>query len=106
MRLLLDESIPVDLRKYLPLHQVFSVSEMGWAGSKNGLLLARAARRFDVLITIDKSIRYQQNLSLLPISIVILSAKSNTLPALIPLVGKLEAALGTLPARSVTLVSG
>jgi predicted nuclease of predicted toxin-antitoxin system len=106
MRLLLDESIPVDLRKHLPSHQVSSVTEMGWAGSKNGLLLTRAARRFDVLITADKNMRYQQNMSRLPISVVILSARSNTLPALIPLVGKLEAVLVALPAHSITLVSG
>jgi hypothetical protein len=50
--------------------------------------------------------RYQQNMSRLPISVVILSARSNTLPALIPLVGKLEAVLVALPAHSITLVSG
>lgn len=77
---------------------------MGWAGATNGLLLARAARSFDVLITADKNIRYQQNLSSLPISVVILSAYSNSLAALIPLTGKLEAALATLAPRSVIVV--
>lgn len=106
MRLLLDESLPIGLRNHLPAHQVSSVREMGWAGSTNGLLLARAARLFDVLITADKNIRHQQNLSRLPISIVILSVKSNTLSSLVPLVGKLEAALARLPPRhSVTVIS-
>jgi predicted nuclease of predicted toxin-antitoxin system len=104
MRLLLDESVPARLRNHLPAHQVSTVREMGWAGSTNGLLLARAARRFDVLITADKNIHYQQNLSSLPIAVLILSAQSNALPSLVPLVGKLEAALAALPPRSVAVI--
>jgi hypothetical protein len=77
---------------------------MGWAGSTNGLLLARAARCFDALITADKNIRYQQNLSSLPVSVVILSARSNAMVDLAPLMGKLEAALATLAPRSLTVI--
>ncbi|TFW32124.1 hypothetical protein [Massilia horti] len=105
MRLLLDESVPVGLRDHLPAHQVPSVMEMGWAGSQNGLLLLRAASCFDVLITTDKNIQYQQNLSRLPVSVLVLSAHSNTLPALMPLVPNLEATLLGLPPRSFAVVT-
>ena len=48
MRLLLDESVPVRLRRYLPSHSVRTVVEMGWSGIKNGDLLRLAAASFDV----------------------------------------------------------
>ena len=106
MRLLLDESIPVELKHHLPAHQVSSVREMGWAGSRNGLLLARAARPFDVLITVDRNIQFQQNLASLPIAVIVLAAQANTLPALIPLVPKLEAALPSISPRKLIVVTG
>jgi hypothetical protein len=49
MRLLLDESVPVRLRSALVAHEVRTVSEMGWSGTKNGALLALAATDFDGL---------------------------------------------------------
>jgi hypothetical protein len=54
MRLLLDESTPVKLKRHLPGHEVRSVVEMGWSGVKNGKLLVLAAANFDALITVDK----------------------------------------------------
>ena len=53
MRLLLDESIPVKLRRALPDHDVRTVVEMGWSGVKNGKLLELAADEFDALVTAD-----------------------------------------------------
>jgi predicted nuclease of predicted toxin-antitoxin system len=106
MRLLLDESIPVGLKNHLPAHQVSSVREMGWAGSRNGLLLARAARQFDVLITVDKNLQHQQNIARLPISVLVLAAQADTMPGLIPLVPKLESALLSLKPRSLVIVAG
>ncbi|GAB3470245.1 hypothetical protein GCM10027321_40370 [Massilia terrae] len=105
MRLLLDESIPARLRKHLAARQVSTVREMGWAGTVNGLLLVRAAQLFDVLVTADKNIQYQQNLSNLPISVVILSSHSNNLASLVPLLGRMEAALQTMAPRSLVVIS-
>jgi predicted nuclease of predicted toxin-antitoxin system len=105
MRLLLDESIPVRLRDHLPRHYVATVSDMKWGGAKNGRLLALAARQFDALITVDKNIRHQQNLLNLPISVVVLRARSNNIRALLPLVSKLEAALTGLAPRSFVIVT-
>lgn len=105
MRLLLDESVPVRLREHLPEHKVSTVAEMGWGGSTNGTLLALAATRFDALITVDKNLRHQQNLKCLPVAVVVLSARSNNLQALVPLIGKLRNELAALAPRSLVVVS-
>jgi hypothetical protein len=96
MRLLLDESVPRRLRLSLPQHEVKTVVEMGWSGIKNGDLLKRAAPSFDALITVDKNLPYQQNISNLALAVVVLDAHSNELPALLPLVPQLEQTLTTL----------
>ena len=77
MRVLLDECVPRKLRSELPGHDVKTVAEMGWAGTKNGALLQRAASEFDVLLTVDQGILYQQNLAGLPLALIIVKAPSN-----------------------------
>jgi hypothetical protein len=77
MRILLDESLPVEFRVVLPDHDVHSVGEMGWSGLKNGELLIQAARTFDVMLTADQNIEFQQNLQRLPIAVVVLIAYRN-----------------------------
>jgi hypothetical protein len=72
---------------------------MGWLGVKNGELLRLAGSEFDAFITPDRNLRYQQNLSKLPISVVVVAAPSNELPALLPLVPDIERALATLRPR-------
>src|SRR5690349_23330108 len=62
MRILLDESLPIELRLDITGHDVRDVTGMGWSGLKNGELLARAATSFDALVTADQNIEYQQNL--------------------------------------------
>ena len=101
MRLLLDESIPRRLRRALPSHSVKTAVEMGWSGVKNGALLSLAAAEFDVFITVDRSLPYQQNIATLPIAVVVLVAQSNELQALLPLVLQIEEALATLRPRSL-----
>ena len=96
MRLLLDESVPTRLRRSLTSHSVKTVVEMGWSGVKNGALLALAAGEFDAFLTVDKNLPYQQNLATLPIALIVLEANSNELVALLPLVPRLEQALGSL----------
>lgn len=67
MRILLDESLPRDLRLRLQAHDVSTVATAGWAGIKNGKLLALAATRFDVFFTVDRNLEFQQNRVLLKI---------------------------------------
>ena len=100
MRLLLDESVPHRLRRSLPGHTVRTVVELGWGGIRNGELLARAANEFDALVTVDKNLQYQQNLDTLPITVIVLDAKSNELPYLLPLIPKLEEVLASLLPRT------
>ena len=96
MRLLLDESVPVRLRRSLPRHSVKTVVEMGWVGVKNGALLALAANEFDTFLTVDKNLPYQRNVAILSVAVIVLEAYSNELGALLPLVHNLEQALGSL----------
>ena len=71
MRILIDESLPRYLKQVLVEHAVFTVQEMGWAGIRNSELLAKAESNFDVLLTADKNLRYQQNLSGLAVAIIV-----------------------------------
>jgi len=104
MRLLLDESVPRRLRQHLPGHDVQTVVDMGWGGVKNGALLALAVSRFDAFVTVDKNLPYQQNLSNLPVAVVVLRAVSNELSSLLPLIPALEEALRSLRAGSCVQV--
>jgi len=99
MRLLLDESVPRKLRFALAQHEIRTVVEMGWAGRKNGELLFLAAADFDVFITVDKNLPYQQNEATLPIAVVVLDALTNDLSSLLPLVPLLEITLDSLAER-------
>lgn len=96
MRILLDESLPQELRNELPEHTVVTVGEAGWSGLKNGELILQAANRFDVFVTADQNLQFQQNLSKLPIAVLVLVAVSNRIELLRPLIPGLRSALNTL----------
>lgn len=107
MKLLLDESVPKRLGSFFPGEfEVHTVQQMGWTGSSNGDLLRLAsAHGFDVLITVDRGIEYQQNLSYLTIPVIIMIAHQNRLQELRSLVPKVVAlASGNLQKR-VYLIS-
>jgi predicted nuclease of predicted toxin-antitoxin system len=106
MRLLLDESVPAKLRRRLPNHEVRTAVEMGWSGVKNGKLLALAGATFEAFVTVDKSMPFQQNLSALPIALVVLDSVSNELHALLPLLPQLEQELAVLKPKSYVFVRG
>ncbi len=106
MRILLDENLNWRLEQFLPGHEVKSVPRLGWAGLKNGKLLARAAReKFDVLITMDGSMASQQNLAKTKIAFIALRAKSNRLEDTSPLMSKVLALFPTLKPGTVVKVS-
>ena len=77
---------------------------MGWRGYKNGRLLAAAAAEFDAFTTADKNLSYRQNLTTLPIAVVVLEAPSNELSRLLPLLPELERTLSGLAPRNVARV--
>jgi hypothetical protein len=78
---------------------------MGWSGVKNGKLLALAADEFDAFVTVDKNLPYQQNLTMLPVAVIVMDAVSNELSALLPLLPSLEQALLQMKPRTYSLVS-
>jgi hypothetical protein len=78
-------------------HDVWTASQMGWKTIKDRELLALAAGRFDMFVTVDRNFSIQQNLAPLPISVFALHAKTNRLSDLKPLVPSLLAALETAP---------
>jgi predicted nuclease of predicted toxin-antitoxin system len=97
MKVLLDENLPHQLRLELPGHDVYTVAYMKWAGIANGELLRRAAAEgFDAVITNDRGLEYQQNVGTLPVAVIVLLAKANTIEAIRPLCPQLLAALARL----------
>jgi len=79
---------------------------MGWAGKKNGELLAlMAAAGFEVLLTVDRNLSHQQNLSAAGVAVVVMVAASNRLPDLVPVVPAVEAALATVKPGDAAEVS-
>ena len=96
MRLLLDECIDRRLAKDLAGHEARTVPQMGWAGIKNGALLTLAEKEFDVFVTVDRNLSFQQNLPKFNIAVLVLHAPSNRLADLRPLAPKMLSILPTL----------
>jgi predicted nuclease of predicted toxin-antitoxin system len=87
MRLLLDENLPKRLKADFPGHEIFTVRDKGWNGIKNGeLLQLMLAGNFNVLMTFDKNLQYQQNFLQYSITVFVLIAYNNTYDQLKPLV--------------------
>ena len=108
MRVLLDECLPRPLKRELPGHTIATVPEQGWAGQKNGALLRLAATRFDVFVTVDQNLTYQQNLQALAaetrLAIAVLVSPSNRLEALRPLIPSLLEHLKTIQPSDVVRI--
>ena len=105
MKVLLDENLPHELRGELSGHDIFTVQYLGWSGLKNGILLAQAAASgFDVLVTMDSGVPYQQNLAALPVAVIVLSAVSNDIDDLRPLIPNLLEALKSLTPRTAVRI--
>lgn len=96
MRLLLDESLPRRLGRLIAGHHVTTVVEMGWSGLTNGRLLAVAQHDFDSLVTVDRSLVNQQNLSNFNIAVLVVHASTNRIEDLAPLVPRILETLATL----------
>ena len=94
MKIVLDENLPKLLKGIFPNHTVTTVQELGLAGIVNGVLLARLEGEFDVFVTADKNLRYQQNLS--GRTLAILELPTNRLPLLQPLFPRIAAAVDTI----------
>lgn len=104
MRLLLDECIDRRLAKEFIGYEVKTVPQIGWAEIKNGQLLALAEVEFDVFITVDRNLSFQQNLPQFGIAVIVLHAFSNRLADLKPLAPKILEVLATTTKRTATVV--
>jgi predicted nuclease of predicted toxin-antitoxin system len=101
VKLLLDECVTRHLKRDLASHDVHTVEDAGFKGLENGELLKAASGAYDVLITVDRNIPYQQNIVGLNIVILILAAKRNSYVRLKPLIPRALSALDTVKAGDV-----
>ena len=85
-------------------HEVVTVAEASWAGKKNGELLLLAEKRFDVLLSTDKGIPHQQNVSRFDLSVMLLRAKSNAREDLAPLMDQVNEKLGSVEPGTVVKI--
>jgi predicted nuclease of predicted toxin-antitoxin system len=104
VRILLDECLPRRLKRDLVGHEAKSVPERGWAGRTNGALLAVAQADFDVFLTVDRNLSFQQDINKFNIAVVVLVAKSNKHAALQPLVPEVLSVLAALASGQVVRV--
>lgn len=106
MKVLLDECVPRKLKREIASHEVVTVTEQGWSGIENGELLNLAATRFDIFLTVDQNLSFQQNLKNFNIAIILMVARNNRLKTLLPLMPKVRAAIGDVKAGEIVRISG
>ena len=105
MRILFYENLNRRLKRFF--HEdfdVMTVPERGWSGKRNGELLRLAEMEFDAILTTDKGIPHQQNLTGLELTVVLLRAKSNSYEDLAPLMEEAVASLNHAAPRTVTRI--
>ena len=93
MKVFVDECVDWRLSRDIVGHEVSTARQMGWSTIKNGELLALASREFDVFVTVDRNLSFQQNLPGFAIAVIVLRARSNRLADLKPLVAELLACI-------------
>lgn len=104
VRLLLDEQMPRRLRSVIPNHTVRTVRDMGWSGLKNGALLRQAESEFDVFVTMDRGIPFQQAIRSLKLGVLLVRARSNSFSVLAPHATRIGQTASTVtPGRVVEL---
>ena len=99
MKVLLDECVDIRLAEHIRGHSVSTVAARAWGGISNGELLALAQAEFDVFVTVDRNLAFQQHLPSFSIAVILITAKSNRIADLIPVVPALSA---SIPRRSGT----
>ena len=104
MRVLIDECVPRKIKRSFPSHVCATAQEAGLGGKQNGDLLALAERKFDVFLTVDKGVRYQQNLSGRNIAILLIRARSNDIDDILPHVADRTAALQSIRPGEVVVI--
>jgi hypothetical protein len=105
LRILLDECVPRRLGRDLVGHDVSHVTSQGWGGKRNGVLLeVMRMEGFEVLITVDRNLAFQQGLPRIPVAVMVLHAHSNRIADLRPLVPAILDALASVSPGQITRV--
>ena len=104
MRVFLDECIDWRLAREIAGHEVKTARQMRWTAIKNGELLARVSEHFDVFVTVDRNLSFQQNIAALPVAVIILHAPTNRLADLQRIVPRLLAAIEAIQPGSLQTV--
>jgi hypothetical protein len=104
VKVLLDECVDWRLARDIVGHDVKTARQMGWATVKNGELLALASAQFDVFVTVDRNLTFQQNLASFSIAVIVLQAKTSRLADLRPLVPGLLAAIESAQPGAAKLI--
>jgi len=105
MRVLLDENIDRLLKQlFAPEFEVLTVQDRGWQGKGNGELLRAAEQEFNVFVTMDANLEYQQNLGALKLAVIVLRAKSNAYSVIAPLMPLVNEALRSIKPGDVVHV--
>jgi hypothetical protein len=96
MKILLDECVTKRLKKHLTEFEIFTVTESGWSGIKNGELLTLCIENgFDILLTIDKNLMFQQNLDKLSLTIIVLNSTTSKVEELITFLPSFKSRIDT-----------
>lgn len=105
MKVLLDECIDWRLARAISGHEIKTARQMGWSAVKNGELLTLASQHFDVFVTVDRNLSFQQNIKDTEVAIIVLQARTNRLADLKPLVPQLLRAIDFAKRGGVTVVA-
>jgi hypothetical protein len=104
VKVLVDECVDWRLSRDIVGHDVKTARQMGWSTIRNGELLGPATKEFDVFVTVDRNLSFQQNLPAFAIAVIVLRARSNRLSDLRPLVPELLASIPAAKPGTVTYV--
>lgn len=105
MRVLLDESLPRKLKHDVAAALVKTVPEKGWAGIENGSLLRLAETEFDVFLTRDRNLQYQQNLESFDLAVIVLIAPTNDIEDLRPLMPEVNRVILNIAPKEIRHVA-
>lgn len=104
MRVFLDECVDWRLARDIVGHEIRTARQLGWTAIKNGELLALAAREFDVFVTVDRNLSFQQNIGALSIAVIVLHARTNRLTDLRALITRLLPAIASATPGATVIV--
>ena len=104
MNILLDERVPNRLKQHFPKHRVRTVVDEGWRSLKNGDLLQQAQSQFDVFLTVDQNVQFQQNLRQYDIVVIVVVVYRNNLSSIIPFLPQIEEAIKTIESMQLVVI--